>query len=133
MPDDLLRQALAYAARGWPVFPCFPGRKVPNTARGFLDASTDPAEIRWWWQRHPVDNVAIATGNPAPDVLDVDVKPDGSGFEAFNRLKRAGMLAGASALVRTRSGGLHVYFAGTRQPCGRLPRQFLPPQAKNRW
>ena len=125
MTADLLGQALAYAERGWPVFPCKAGRKEPNTARGFLDATTDPAEIRWWWERHPADNVAIATGSPAADVLDVDVKPTGSGFAAFGRLKRAGLLTGASALVRTRSGGLHVYFTGTRQPCGRLPRQFL--------
>ena len=52
---------------------------------------------------------------PAVDVLDVDIKPDGSGFAAFNRVKRAGLLTGASGLVRTRSGGLHVYFAGTAQ------------------
>jgi hypothetical protein len=81
--------------------------------------------IRRWWDRHPAANVAIATGHPAGDVLDVDVKPGGSGFAAFNRLKAAGMLTGASALVRTRSGGLHLYFAGTRQPCGRLPAHFL--------
>ena len=122
---DVLGQALAYAGRGWPVFPCKPGRKEPDTARGFLDATTDAAVIRRWWERHPDDNVAIATGHPAADVLDVDVKPGGSGFAAFNRLKAAGMLTGALALVRTRSGGLHLYFAGTGQPCGRLPRQFL--------
>ena len=28
-------------------------------------------------------------------------------------------------MVRTRSGGLHVYFDGTNQPCGRLPRHYL--------
>jgi hypothetical protein len=69
--------------------------------------------------------VAIATGSPGPDVLDVDVKPDGSGFPAFNRLKEAGLLAGALALVRTPSGGLHAYYAGTAQPNGKLPRHHL--------
>jgi Bifunctional DNA primase/polymerase, N-terminal len=59
------------------------------------------------------------------DVLDVDVRPDGDGFAAFNRLRRAGLLTGARALVRTRSGGLHVYYAGTAQPSGRLVRHFL--------
>jgi hypothetical protein len=29
--DPALRQALAYARRGWPVFPCQPGQKVPAT------------------------------------------------------------------------------------------------------
>ena len=28
-------------------------------------------------------------------------------------------------MVRTRSGGLHLYFAGTGQPCGRLPAHHL--------
>jgi hypothetical protein len=118
-------QALAYAARGWPVFPCRPGSKAPDTSHGFKDATTDPAVIRAWWSASPARNVAIATGAPGPDVLDVDVKPDGDGFAAFNRLKRAGLLTGAQALVRTRSGGLHAYYAGTRQPSGRLVRHFL--------
>jgi Bifunctional DNA primase/polymerase, N-terminal len=125
MRGDVLGQALAYAAAGWPVFPCKPGRKVPDTEHGFLDATTSPAEIHAWWVLHPGDNVAIATGAPGPDVLDVDVKPDGDGFAAFDRLRRAGLLTGARALVRTRSGGLHVYYAGTAQPSGRLVRHFL--------
>lgn len=118
-------QALRYAAAGWPVFPCKPGQKVPGTAHGFKDATTDTAVIRRWWSEDPGRNVAIATGAPGPDVLDVDVKPDGSGWAAFNRLKAAGLLAGARALIRTPSGGLHAYFAGTSQPSGRLARHFL--------
>ncbi|MGH3218974.1 MAG: bifunctional DNA primase/polymerase [Streptosporangiaceae bacterium] len=119
----MLGPALAYASAGWPVFPCKPGQKAPDTAHGFKDATTDPAVIRRWWPSSR--NVAIATGAPGPDVLDVDVKPDGSGFAAFNRLKQAGMLTGARALVRTPSGGLHAYYAGTGQPSGRLVRHFL--------
>ena len=125
MTADVLGQALAYAAAGWPVFPCKPGQKAPDTAHGFKDATTDPAVIRAWWPPGSRRNVAIATGAPGPDVLDVDVKPDGSGFAAFNRLKRAGLLTGACTLVRTRSGGLHAYYAGTSQPSGRLVRYYL--------
>ena len=117
--------ALAYAAAGWPVFPCLPGLKSPATGNGFYDATTDAGAVRRWWARWPAANVAIRTGEPGPDVLDVDVHRDGSGWAAFNRLKAAGMLTGAGALVRTRSGGLHVYFAGTSQPCGRLVRHHL--------
>jgi hypothetical protein len=121
----LAAAALWYAARGWPVFPCRPGRKDPATAHGFHDATTDPAVIEAWWARMPTANVGVATGAPGPDVLDVDVKADTDGFAAFDRARRAGLLAGAVARVRTRNGGLHLYFTGTDQPCGRLPRHCL--------
>jgi len=71
-PSLLVRFALEYAGRGWPVFPCRPGRKEPATRHGFLDATTDPDQIRAWWRRDPAANLAIATGLPGPDVLDVD-------------------------------------------------------------
>jgi bifunctional DNA primase/polymerase-like protein len=127
------RQALAYAATRWPVFPCRPdadpcpepGRcacKAPLTRNGFKDASTDPDVIRGWWRKWPSANVAIATGAPGPDVLDVDVATEGSGWAGFNRLKRAGLLTGAHALVRTPRGGLHAYYRGTGQPSGSLTR-----------
>jgi hypothetical protein len=117
--------ALAYAAAGWPVFPCRAGSKAPQTIHGFKDASTDPAVIRAWWEQWPDANLAVATGAPGPDVLDVDQRDDGDGWAAFNRLKRAGLLAAARAIVRTPGGGLHAYFAGTGQRCGSLPRHHL--------
>jgi hypothetical protein len=120
-----LAAALRYARANWPVFPCIPGEKVPATRHGFLDASTDTDKITWWWSRNPDRNVAIATGRPGPDVLDVDVRENGSGFAAFNRLLREGHLDGASAYVRTPSGGMHAYFTGSEQGNGRLPGHHL--------
>lgn len=120
--SGMLDAALGYAARGWPVFPCRPGAKVPATPRGFRNASTLERDVRSWWAASPEANVAIATGAPAVDVLDLDVKDGGNGFEAFNRLKRAGMLSGAMTLIRTPSGGLHVYYAGSGQRSGSLHR-----------
>lgn len=122
---SLVEAALDYADQGWPVFPCRPGQKRPATDRGCKDASTNENLIRWWWSRIPDANVAIATGAPAVDVLDVDVKPDGTGYPALRRLAGAGMLTGASMLVSTPSGGTHVYFAGTDQGNGSLHRHFL--------
>ena len=123
--NPALAAALRYARAEWPVFPCMPGEKVPATRHGLLEATTDPDKITWWWSRHPEPNVAIATGSPGPDVLDVDVRKDGSGFAAFNRLRREGLLDGASAYIRTPSGGLHAYFTGTEQGNGRLPSHHL--------
>ena len=124
--DHTLRQALAYARRGWPVFPCLPGQKIPATAHGFRDATTDPDQITEWFTRHPDWNLAIATGAPGPDVLDVDQHgPAGNGYAALGRLRRAGLLDGAAAYVRTPSGGLHAYFTGTAQRSGHLSAQHL--------
>jgi hypothetical protein len=124
--DTTLRQALAYARRGWPVFPCQPGRKIPATTHGYLDATTDEQQITGWFTGHPDRNLAIATGAPGPDVLDVDQHgQSGNGFPAFARLRRAGLLDGASTCVRTPSGGLHAYFTGSAQPNGHLPSHHL--------
>jgi hypothetical protein len=125
-----LTAALRYAQADWPVFPCIPGEKAPATKHGFLDATTDPGKITWWWSRNPDHNVAIATGLPGPDVLDVDVREDGTGFAAFGRLHRDGLLDGASAYIRTPSGGLHAYFTGSEQGNGRLPRHHLDFRSK---
>jgi hypothetical protein len=119
-------RALACARHGWPVFPCQPGSKEPATRHGFLDATTDLDKITWWWRRQPEANLAIATGHPGPDVLDIDQHgPAGNGFAALNRLKRAGLVDGAAALVATPSGGAHLYFAGSDQRCGKLPRHHI--------
>lgn len=122
--EELLEAALSYAEDGWPVFPCHIGRKEPITPHGLKDGTTDRRRLLTWWRDHPF-NVAAPTGIPASDVLDVDVRDTGSGWPAFNRLKRAGLLAGARSLAETRSGGLHVFFAGTNQPCGRLRDHHL--------
>ena len=124
--NPTLRQALAYAARGWPVFPCQPGEKTPATTHGYRDATTDPEQITAWFTRHPDRNLAIATGAPGPDVLDIDHHgPAGNGYAALARLRAAGLLDGAAAYVRTPSGGLHAYFTGTTQRNGHLPARHL--------
>jgi Bifunctional DNA primase/polymerase, N-terminal len=56
--NPALRQALAYARRGWPVFPCLEGQKVPATRHGYKDATTDPEQITGWFGRDPVLNGA---------------------------------------------------------------------------
>lgn len=119
--DELLAWALWWARQGLGVFPCEAGGKRPETVHGFKDATTAEQRIRAWW-RGRAYNIGCATGYPGPDVLDVDVRPDGNGWAAFNALKRAGLLAGAQRLVRTRAGGLHVHFSGTGQRCGSLAK-----------
>jgi Bifunctional DNA primase/polymerase, N-terminal len=123
--NDAERAAHRYAEAGWSVFPCAPGSKLPLTQHGFLDASSSHRRIEGWWGTHPAANVAIATGRPGPDVLDIDVHPDGSGWAALNQLKRVGLVPDAGAVIRTPSGGGHLYYAGSDQRNGHLPGHHL--------
>lgn len=103
--------ALDLAAHGIPVFPCAPGEKHPLTTHGFHDATTDLGAVSRWWSRWPEANLGIPTGAASGiDVVDVDVHPSGSGFEAFGKAQRAGLVADWAWQVRTPSGGLHAYF-----------------------
>jgi hypothetical protein len=130
----LERAAHGLADVGWPVFPCAPGRKVPVTEHGFQEATTDHAQIEQWWAGSKSDrNVAIATGTPGPDVLDVDKhgpRKGDSGYPALSRLIRAELVVNPNATVRTPSGGAHLYFAGTEQGNGHMARQHLDFRSK---
>jgi hypothetical protein len=131
MTGGTLREALAFAMRGWPVLPCQPGQKIPATSHGYQDATTDRQRITEWFGRHPGWNLAIATGAPGPDVLDVDEHgPAGNGYAAVRKLRRAGLLDGASTYVWTPSGGEHVYFAGSQQRNGHLAAHHLDFRSK---
>ena len=103
--------ARRYAQAGIPVFPCVAGGKRPLTARGFHDASVDPAQVTRWWARWPDANLGMPTGGTSGlEVVDVDVHGAIRGFAAFERARQEGMTARWAALVRTPSGGIHAYF-----------------------
>jgi Bifunctional DNA primase/polymerase, N-terminal len=131
MTGETLRQALAFAMRGWPVLPCQPGQKIPATPHGYRDATTDMGQITGWFGRHPDWNLAIATGDPGPDVLDIDEHGSaGNGYAAFRKLRHAGLLDGASMYIRTPGGGMHAYFTGSQQRNGHLPAHHLDFRSK---
>lgn len=117
---DLLSQAsglgLPHAARlfagsGVAVFPCMQGGKRPRTLHGFHDATTDTRMVAAWWRRWPAANIGVPTGSASGlEVVDVDVHAPGSGYGPFRRAGEAGLVSGWAALVRTPSGGMHVYY-----------------------
>ncbi len=128
-----VEMALAYAAHGWAVFPCYsvqggacnchkraacprPG-KHPRTQHGFKDATVDPERIASWFGMWPESNVAIATGETSGIVV-VDIDPENGGFETFAALYEQGKrFRGDGPAVQTQSGGWHFYY---RHPGGRV-------------
>ncbi len=106
--------ARSLAGAGVPVFPCVVEGKRPLTRCGFLDASNDPEQVAAWWSRTPNANIGIPTGAPSGVVVvDVDVHGPHDGRASYQRATDAGLVDGAGLLVRTPTGGAHVYFPAT--------------------
>src|SRR5688572_27118765 len=82
-----LEEVLAYARRGWAVFPCVAGDKAPLTPAGFKNATTDEDQIRTWAAQYPGCNWGIACGVSGLFVVDID--PRNGGVESFDRLVAA--------------------------------------------
>lgn len=108
--QDLIRS-------GQPVFPCRSGldgsrekAKAPMTKNGLLDATLDLGQVKRWWKQHgALAAIGITTGE-VWDVLDVDTKGDTDGRVHLPELNRLGLLNGCKRVVRTPSGGWHLYF-----------------------
>jgi uncharacterized protein YndB with AHSA1/START domain len=61
--SPLGQAALQYAAQGIQVFPCVPGGKAPLHFLGNEKASTEPEQIRAWWQECPDANIGGVMGD----------------------------------------------------------------------
>jgi Bifunctional DNA primase/polymerase, N-terminal len=127
----LLAAALAYAARGIPVYPVHWPRRIPGgtslacscprgpecdrpakhplVRHGSHDATTSPAQLERWWRRWPAANLGLATG-VVFDALDVDGP---AGLAALRQLARTVGLRLPGPLVATGGGGWHHWFRPT--------------------
>lgn len=123
----MLDLPLSYASRGIPVFPCraapevICGRryvaKSPIPTNGFKGATTSERIIRIWADRHPGCLWGMPTGRATGVwVLDIDAKHGASPESLPHPLP-------PTRMVRTGSGGWHVYFTEAGLGCGtgRLP------------
>ena len=126
-PPTLLEAALAYARRGWPVFPlhhpdahrgcscvdaqaCRSPGKHPRTRKGLKDATTDERQIRHWWERYPLANVGLAMGRKS-GLVAIDVDPRSGGDVSISELiETHGGLPPTLEAV-TGGGGTHILFA----------------------
>jgi hypothetical protein len=110
MPENkMLEASLAYAARGWRVFPVAAGKKTPRTANGFLDGTVDQTEIRVWWEGKPFLNIGVAMGAVSGIwSLDVDGEP---GAASVMDLEQAHGELPDTLTFRTPRGGRQHLFA----------------------
>jgi putative DNA primase/helicase len=116
---------LQYASLGLPVIPihgisggrctCQAGQdcprpgKHPHTAHGVHDATTDPDQIKSWWEKWPDANIGIETGVGSGIVV-LDVDPRHGGRETLEELeKRLGQLPD-TVTAWTGGGGVHMIF-----------------------
>jgi hypothetical protein len=122
MDDDttLLGTALYYATLGVKVFPVgtSTGRKVPLTRHGFKDASNEQDKVLAMWR-----NGATMIGAVHDFASIVDIDGD-EGEESFKRIEHR--LPKPTAVVRTRSGGRHLYFPNPKNTDLKRKIRILP-------
>lgn len=145
---NMLAEALAYAKRGWPVFPCNPtkdpekskaplvgrdkdaeGKPVPNTG-GVKKATTDERQIREWWGKWPAALIGIPTGK-AIGLWVLDFDPEDETVEMIEA--RVELAVGKLPLgprSRTQSGGWHIWF---KLPAGEIPKNSAKRLANVDW
>ena len=112
--------ALAYAERGYRVFPCVPGDKRPATEHGCKDATADPEQINAWWTEMPSANVALATDGLV--VVDLDVI-DGKSNPWADSVPES---TEPGAVSSTPRGGLHWLFRQNGSPISNSTSKLAP-------
>ncbi len=103
--------AVAWAARGFRVFPCIPGAKEPRVKAFYDIATSDVDAVRDMWT-DPVTgwaldhNIGVATDDMI--VVDIDMKKGKDGMASYMALD----LPLDTLMVRTPTGGRHAYLSG---------------------
>lgn len=113
MTNETLDMALRMASWGFSVFPLKPRDKRPHRmlgeGGGFHHSSTDPDQIRAWFDTDPNANVGISTHHSDLVVLDFDRWKGKTGLATLVKLQTMFDLSGA-VLAETWSGGRHLFF-----------------------
>jgi hypothetical protein len=101
-----LDAALAWARRGFRLFPLVANSRRPAVKAFTLVATTDETRIAEWFGGDSDYNIGVDTTGMV--VLDVDVKSGKQGLDTFTALG----LTWDTLTVRTPSGGYHCYYDG---------------------
>jgi putative DNA primase/helicase len=136
--NDLSSAALAYAHRGWRMFPlhgivkgvCSCGRldcsspgKHPLVRQGLYEATTDEVVIRRWWTQWSRANIGVATGEGSGiAVVDIDLP---AAFGALECLMHGSQTLPLTLTALTGGGGVHLIYRShdgqLGNSAGRLP------------
>lgn len=103
--------AVAWAERGFRVFPCVPRGKIPKVKEFYNVATSDPDRVAAMWTDPvtgwPLDhNIGVATDDMI--VVDIDMKKGKDGLSSYLALD----LPLDTLMVRTPTGGFHAYLNG---------------------
>ena len=110
--------ALAWAAAGYPVFPCWNTpenvvtHKAPLTPHGFKDATTNPEQIKAWWTKWPTALIGMPCGRASGMIVtDIDRHVDRpNGFEHLPQWAEL-----SNHIAKTAGDGRHLYYADDGQ------------------
>lgn len=117
--------ALALAHAGVPTFPCIPNEKRPATTHGLLDRSADMAVVQKWFDAADY-NLAFVPDDIGCFVVDLDPKHDGITTWRTLCAEHAWQPV-CNLMVRTPSGGWHLYFKGSLPPSVGTAKRGLGP------
>jgi putative DNA primase/helicase len=142
MTVNMLAHALAYAKRGWPVFPCSPESKQPLVAPDKVDgkpikgtgglhkATTVEEQIRLWWKRWPNAMIGVPMGaRSGVFAIDLDLGEPQlvTGDDYLERFTTFVERLPETAIAETASGGIHIYFRWENdQPVKNNGKRLVP-------
>ncbi|MDO4801242.1 MAG: VapE family protein [Prevotellaceae bacterium] len=111
---DFYSYAVDYINAGIAVFPLKQKDKTPLTKNGVKDATTDPAQVKAWWQKYPNANIGIATGKPSGGLcaidMDIDENKGINGFKSLRDWQSKHGIIKPSWMSKTGRGGYHYFF-----------------------
>lgn len=126
VPGSKLDYALRYAAIGWHIFPaqyivngaCTCGKAdcdragkhplTPAVPFGQSQATTDPEQIKKWWQRYPDANIAFIPAKS--DLVVIDIDPRNGGHYTIDQLESEHGPLQSDVMAFSGGGGEHRIF-----------------------
>lgn len=95
---------------GWSIMPIKPRDKVPMTAHGLKDATTNIDTIRGWWAKDPQANIGLNCGKSGFVVVDLDKRAAHDGLVEWDTLLAERHLTVNTSTSLTGGGGRHLLF-----------------------